>query len=94
MAKIFVRERGSVDEGDGRPRFAVVGVQGTDMKFFHTHLRKGELDAIAESIGAELVTLPRGQGDHAGQEGGGGKHRGQRARRRHGQGNVGYAATS
>ena len=82
MAKIFVRERGNVDEGDARPRFAVVGVQGTDMKFFKTHLRKGELDAIAQAVGAELVSLPRGRGEHAGAEGGGGKRR--RSRRRHG----------
>ncbi len=75
MAKIFVRERGNVKEGTGRPRFAVVGVQGTDMKFFKTHLRKGELDAIAQAIGAELVELPRGQGEHLGQEGGGGNRR-------------------
>jgi hypothetical protein len=75
MAKIFVRERGNVGEGEGRPRFAVVGVQGPDMKFFKTHLRKGELDAIAQSVGAELVTLPRGQGEHAGEAGGGGKRR-------------------
>ena len=59
MARIFVRERGNVDEGEGRPRFAVVGVEGTDMKFFKTHLRKGELDKIAELTSAELVMLPR-----------------------------------
>jgi hypothetical protein len=81
MAKIFVRERGNVREGEGRPRFAVVGVEGTDMKFFKTHLRKGELDAIAQAVGAELVTLPRGQGEHAGEEGGGKRRHGHR---RHG----------
>lgn len=81
MAKIFVRERGNAHEGEGKPRLAVVGVAGTDMKFFKTHLRQGELDVIAQSIGAELVELPRGKGDHAGKEGGGGKrHQG---RRRH-----------
>jgi hypothetical protein len=81
MAKIFVRERGNVREGEGRPRFAVIGVHGTDMKFFRTHLRKGELDAIAQAIGAELVTLPRGSGEHTGQEGGGQRRHG---RKRHG----------
>ncbi len=80
MAKIFIRERNNVSEGDQRPRFAIVGVQDTDMKFFKTHLRKSELDAIAQSIGAELVTLPRGSGEHAG-EAGGGKHR--RGHRKH-----------
>ncbi len=76
MAKIFVRERGRVREGDRRPRYAVVGVHDANMTFFKTHLRKGELDAIAQSINAELVILPRGQGEHTGQEGGGanGKH--------------------
>ncbi len=75
MAKIFIRERNNVSEGDQRPRFAVVGVQDTDMKFFKTHLRKSELDAIAQSIGAELVTLPHGSGEHAGEQGHGRKHR-------------------
>jgi hypothetical protein len=36
-------------------------------------LRKGELDTIAQAIGAELVTLPRGSDDHVGEPGGGGK---------------------
>jgi hypothetical protein len=80
MAKIFVRERGNVREGEGRPRFAVVGVEGTDMKFFKTHLRKGELDAIAQAVGAELVTLPRGSGEHTGEEGGGKRRHGRRRR--------------
>jgi hypothetical protein len=84
MATIFVRERGNVKEGAGRPRFAVVGVHGTDMKFFKTHLRKGELETIARAVGAELVTLPRGSGDHAGEEGGGGKRR--HGGHRHGMG--------
>lgn len=73
MAKIFVRERNRITPGDQQPRFAVVGVQGTDMTFFQFHLRKGELDEIAQAIGAELVMLPRGSGDHVGEPGGGGK---------------------
>jgi hypothetical protein len=91
MAKIFVRERGNVREGEGQPRFAVVGVHETDMKFFKTHLRKGELEAIAQAVGAELVTLPRGQGEHVGAEGGGGRRHGHR---RHGEGRGGHAAAS
>ncbi len=83
MARIFIRERNNVDEGDQRPRFAVVGVEGTDMKFFKTHLRKSEIDAIAQSIGAELVTLPRGSGEHQGEEGGK-KHR--HGHHKHGKG--------
>ena len=70
MAKIFFRERNKISSGDAQPRFAVVGAQGTDMTFFQYHLRKGELDAIAQAIGAELVELPRGKGeDHGGQGG-------------------------
>lgn len=78
MAKIFYRERNRVGEGDRQPRFAVVGVQGTDMTFFQFHLRKGELEAIAQAIGAELVALPRGSGEHVGQPGGGSKRRSSR----------------
>lgn len=73
MAKIFYRERNKIGEGEKQPRFAVVGVQGTDMTFFQFHLRKGELEAIAQAIGAELVPLPRGSGEHTGKAGGGGK---------------------
>jgi hypothetical protein len=64
MAKIFVRERRDVSEGTGRPRFAIVGVQGADLKFFKEHVRKVELDAIAEAVGADVVVLPWGQGEH------------------------------
>jgi hypothetical protein len=81
MAKIFIRERQKVGPGDKQPRFAVVGVQGTDMEFFQIHLRRGELDAIAQAIGAEIVELPRGKGEHIGEEGGGGK-RGLRGKKR------------
>lgn len=83
MAKIFYRERNKIDAGDRQPRFAVVGVHGADMTFFQFHLRRGELEAIAQSIGAELVALPRGHGEHAGQQGGGGKT--PRGRRAHGK---------
>ena len=40
MAKIFVRERTHVSKGEGLPRFAVVGVEGSDLKFFQIHIRK------------------------------------------------------
>ncbi len=75
MARIFVRERGHVDEGDRMPRFEVVSVEGGTMQFFLMHLRKGELDAIVQATGAELVMLPRGQAEHTGEEGGGGKRK-------------------
>ena len=83
MAKIFIRERRHVGEGAGRPRFAVVSVQGSDLKFFKTRVRKVEIDTIAESIGAEVVMLPRGSGEHGNDgNGGGGKGRRRRHRRR------------
>jgi hypothetical protein len=75
MAKIFVRERRHVGEGSGRPRFAVIGVQGSDLKFFKTKVRRAELDAVAEAIGAEVVLLPKGSGEHGGQGSGGGRRR-------------------
>ena len=73
MTKIFVRERNRVEKGEGLPRFAVVGVQGSDLKFFQVHVRKSELDAIAEAVGAEVVMLPRGTGESIGEGSGGGK---------------------
>ena len=82
MAKIFVRERTRVSKGEGQPRFAIVGVQGTDLKIFKDHVRRVELEAIAQAVGAEIVDLPRGSGEHE-EEGGGHRRRG---RRKHGQG--------
>ena len=75
MAKIFVRERARVGKGEGLPRFAVVGGHGSDLKFFQLHVRKSELDAIAQAVGAEGIMLPRGTGENAGEGSGGGKRR-------------------
>jgi hypothetical protein len=75
MAKIFVRERRHVGQRAGRPRFAVIGVQGSDLKFFKTHVRQSELDAIAQALEAEVVVLPRGSGEHDGEGGGRGRRR-------------------
>lgn len=66
MAKIFVRERVKVGEGDKEPRYAVVGVEGTDMKFFKTHMRKGELETIAKEVKAELIWLSHSEGEQKG----------------------------
>jgi hypothetical protein len=74
MAKIFVRERRHVGQGDSRPRFAIVGVEGSDLKFFKSKVRQAELETIAQTIGAEVVMLPRGSGEHNG----GGKERGRK----------------
>ena len=79
MAKIFIRERRHVGEGAGQPRFAVVGVQGSDLKFFKTRVRQAEIDAIAGAVGAEVVVLPRGSGEH-GNDGSGGQRRRRRRR--------------
>ena len=84
MAKIFVRERNRVGKGEGLPRFAIVGVHGSDLKFFQLHVRKSELDAIAQAVGAEVVMLPRGTGQDVGEGSGGGKReRRGPGRRRH-----------
>ena len=82
MAKIFVRERNRVGKGEGLPRFAVVGVQGSDLKFFQLHVRKSELDVIAQAAGAEVVMLPRGTGKDVGDGSGGGKRERRGGRRR------------
>jgi hypothetical protein len=81
VAKIFVRARSRVGKGDGLPRFAVVGVEGSDLKFFQTHVRRSELDAIAQSIGAEVIELPRGMGIEAANGSGGGKRQKQSKQR-------------
>jgi hypothetical protein len=75
MTKIFVRERGQVGKGEGLPRFAVVGVLGSGLKFFQLHLRKSELDEIAKIANAEVVILARGTGVDAGEGSGGGKRK-------------------
>lgn len=88
MAKIFVRERSRIGKGEGLPRFAVLGVEGSDLKFFQIHVRKSELDAIAQSIGAEVVMLPRGTGESVGEDSGGGKRQKRSTRRRTTKGNA------
>lgn len=79
MGKIFVRERRHAARGTGRPRFAIVAVQGADLKVFKSRVRRAELETISAEIGAEVVYLPRGeQGEEPQGEGG----RGRRHRRR------------
>ncbi|MBU1610687.1 MAG: hypothetical protein KKC99_02470, partial [Proteobacteria bacterium] len=58
MSKIFVRERRRVEPGLQKPRFRVVAVSGVEVKFRANHVRRAELDAIAEAVGAEIVVLP------------------------------------
>ncbi len=66
MSKIFVRERRQVGPGAGMPRFAIVATLGTDLRVFARHIRKAELEKLAEACDAEVVYLPRGE--HAGEE--------------------------
>jgi hypothetical protein len=80
MGTIFVRERRDIVEGDAHPRYSVVGAQGSDIKFFKTHVRKAEIEAIAMSTGAEIVYLPSGSGEHGRHPSGEGQHRGRRRR--------------
>ena len=81
MSKIFIRERRRVGRGEGKPRFVVAATEGVDLKIYTLHLRKTELDALAEAVGAEIIYLPRGEepGDDDWRAGGGG---GKKRRRR------------
>lgn len=58
--KIFIRERRKVKKGEKKPRFAIVAVAGVDLKFESKHIRKQEIEQIAEQVGAELVYLEAG----------------------------------
>jgi len=60
MATIFVRQRRKVEKGEKKPRFRVVGVAGTDLKLYVDHVRKRELEQIAQATGAQLVFLESG----------------------------------
>lgn len=55
--KIFYRERRKVDEGEKKPRFNLVAVSDVNLKIHVKHLRKKELEQIAQSVGAELIEL-------------------------------------
>lgn len=62
-AKIFIRERRKINEGEKKPRFVVVGAAGTDLKIFTKHIRRMEIEQIAQMIDAELVILEAGKDD-------------------------------
>ena len=57
--KIFVRERVKATDGDRRPRYRVVGVQGGDLTLKVKRIRKCELDQLASATGYEIVYLKR-----------------------------------
>lgn len=58
--KIFYRERSKMVDGAKQPRYILVAVADLNLKVYGQHLRMCELKHIAESVGAELVALPRG----------------------------------
>ncbi|HVO67820.1 MAG TPA: hypothetical protein VMT12_15190 [Syntrophales bacterium] len=58
----FLQGSRKVGEGEKKPRFKLVAVAGVDMKVYGKHLRKSELEQIAETVGAELVLLHGGKG--------------------------------
>lgn len=62
--KIFYRERRKVDEGEKKPRFNIVAVADVNLKIHAKHLRKSELEEIAQAIGAELVQLTVEESGH------------------------------
>jgi hypothetical protein len=55
--KIFIRERRKVEQGEKKPRFRIVAVSGVDVKFKVEHIRKQEIEQIAQAVGAELILL-------------------------------------
>jgi hypothetical protein len=67
--KIFYRERTKSVQGKQQPRFRIVAVADVNLKIFGEHLRKSELEAIAQAVGAELVLLPSGEKKGKGDEG-------------------------
>jgi hypothetical protein len=58
--KIFYRERTKSVEGKKQPRFRMVAVADVNLKIYGKHLRKSELEAIAQAVGADLILLPAG----------------------------------
>jgi len=58
--KIFYRHRTKMQDGAHQPRYILVAVSDLNLKVYGQHLRMSELKFIAESVGAELVALPRG----------------------------------
>lgn len=56
---IFVRERRKTEPGEKKPRFRVVAVHGAEVSVKVEHIRRAELEAIAEATGASVVYLPK-----------------------------------
>jgi hypothetical protein len=62
--KIFYRERTKVGKGEKKPRFMLVAVADMNVKIYGQHVRKSELEQIAEATGAELILLKSGGGKY------------------------------
>jgi hypothetical protein len=60
--QIFYRERTKVKDGSQTPRFRIIGVADVDLKVYADHLRKGEIQQMAEAVGAKMVELKGGGG--------------------------------
>jgi len=54
---IFCRERTKVGEKEKHPRYKLIAVSGVDLKIHAEHLRKQELEQIADTVGAKVVYL-------------------------------------
>jgi hypothetical protein len=66
--KIFYRQRSKIVDGAHQPRYILVAVADVDLKVYGQHLRMSELKHIADSVGAELIALPRGPKHQEGTE--------------------------
>ncbi len=66
--KIFYRERAKVGKGEKKPRFRLVGVADVNLKIYGKHLRRSELEQVAEAVGAELILLKGGGGKYEEEE--------------------------
>ena len=62
--KIFYRERRKVEEGEKKPRFKLVAVADVDLKVYVKHIRKQELEQLAQAVGAELIELEVAEKGH------------------------------
>jgi hypothetical protein len=56
--KIYVRERTMGKEGSRNPRYRIVATEGGDLRFHADHLRKIDIETIAQDLDAEVVYLP------------------------------------
>jgi hypothetical protein len=61
MPTIFVRERRKIEAGEKKPRYRVVAVHDINLKIYVEHIRKKELDQLAEATGANVVILKGGK---------------------------------